>query len=283
MTAGLPVARSVGALRTAIAAWRAEGLRVALVPTMGALHQGHLALVAAALAACERVVVTIFVNPTQFGPNEDFARYPRQEAADAALVVQAGGHLVFAPGGGEMYPEGFRTTVAVGGTLGEVLEAAHRPGHFEGVATVVAKLLLQALPDDAFFGEKDWQQLQVIRRMVADLNLPVRIHGVPTVRESDGLALSSRNAYLSGTERIVAANLPRILQDTATQLAAGATVEPALASARARLLKAGFDSVDYVALADAETLAPLRRADRPARVLVAARVGRTRLIDNIGI
>ena len=283
MTAPLPTATEPASLRARVAAWRAEGGGIALVPTMGALHQGHLALVEAARRACARVVVSIFVNPTQFGPGEDFARYPRHEAADLALLAEAGAHLAYLPSAAAMYPEGFCTTVSVAGPLAEVLEAAHRPGHFQGVATVVAKLLIQAGPDHAFFGEKDWQQLQVIRRMAADLDLPVGVHGVPTVREADGLALSSRNVYLLPAERGVAAALPRILNDTARQVAAGAPVEPALASARARLLKAGFSSVDYVELADAETLAPLRRWDRACRVLAAARLGRTRLIDNVAV
>jgi pantoate--beta-alanine ligase len=283
VTEGPAILRAVAALRAQVAAWRSEGQVVALVPTMGALHSGHLTLVHNALALCTRVVVTIFVNPAQFGPNEDFARYPRQESVDAGLAGQAGAHLIYAPGAEEMYPDGFRTTVGVGGPLGQVLDAAHRPGHFEGVATVVAKLLLQALPDAAFFGEKDWQQLQVIRRMTTDLDIPVRIHGVPTVREPDGLALSSRNTYLTTAERASAASLPHILHDTAVQIAAGAPVEPALASARARLLRAGFEAVDYVELADPTTLAPLRRADRPGRLLAAARIGRTRLIDNLAV
>src|SRR5437763_3688893 len=217
-TRDIAVARTVAALRQAVAGWRGRQERVGLVPTMGALHRGHLALVEAARRDCQRVVGSLFVNPKQFGPREDVTAYPRDEAADLAKFRQGGVDLVFAPTVAEMYPGGFATTVQVGG-IGDALEGAHRPGHFDGVATVVAKLLLQCLPDAAFFGEKDYQQLLVVRRLVDDLDIPVRIEGVPTVREADGLALSSRNAYLSPDERRTAPLLHRVLRDTAAVLA----------------------------------------------------------------
>lgn len=277
------IARRVEELRTAVAAWRRSGARVGLVPTMGALHDGHLALVRRALEAGERVVVSIFVNPTQFGPSEDFSAYPRREEEDLAKLGAIGAHLAWLPAVGEMYPEGFATTVTVAGVT-EGLDGVHRPGHFQGVATVVAKLLLQALPDSAYFGEKDYQQLLVVRRLVRDLDIPVRVAGVPTVREPDGLALSSRNLYLSAAEREVASALPRVMRATVARAEEGAIpVAELLAGARAALIEAGFASVDYVALCDAETLQPVARLDRPARLLAAARVGRTRLIDNMPV
>src|SRR5438094_5370871 len=213
----IAVARTVAALREAIAGWRARQERVGLVPTMGALHRGHLALVEAARRHCRRVVASLFVNPKQFGPREDFAAYPRDEAADLAKFREGGVDLVFAPTVAEMYPSGFVTTVRLGG-IGEILEGAHRPSHFDGVATVVAKLLLQCLPDAAYFGEKDYQQLMVVRRLVRDLDILVRIEGVPTVREPDELALSSRNVYLSPEERRVAPQLHRVLRETAAAI-----------------------------------------------------------------
>src|SRR5687767_10448448 len=212
-TSNMAVARSVVALRQAVGEWRAAGLRVGLVPTMGAIHDGHLALVRAARGQCDRVVASLFVNPKQFGPSEDFTAYPRDEATDRAAFARGGVDLVFAPTVEEMYPDGFATTVQVGGPS-EGMDGAHRPGHFDGVATVVSKLLLQCLPDAAYFGEKDYQQLTVVRRMVRDLDIPVRIEGVPTVREADGLALSSRNVYLSPPERQIAPLLYRVLRDT---------------------------------------------------------------------
>lgn len=280
----LSVARTVRDLRARVRGWRAEELSVALVPTMGALHEGHLTLVRTALSACDRVVVSLFVNPTQFGPNEDFSAYPRDEDADRALLAGEGAHLLFAPSVAEMYPEGQVTEVHVPG-LDAVLEGAHRPGHFTGVATVVAKLLNQAQADHAFFGQKDYQQLQVIARMAADLCVPTEIHGVETVRETDGLALSSRNAYLTAEERAIAPTLYATLRDTAEQFLAGADGGRLELAARERLTKAGFQAVDYVVIADAATLAPLHDHDpaRPARVLAAARLGRARLIDNLPV
>jgi len=281
--APLPIARTVADLRARISAWRRDGLTVGLVPTMGALHAGHLSLVRAALAHCDRAVATIFVNPTQFGPNEDFAAYPREEAADAAKLAAAGAQLLFAPAVAEMYPDGYATTVSVAGSLTETLCGPFRPGHFAGVATVVSKLLLQALPDRAYFGEKDWQQLQVVRRFVRDLDIPVAIEGVPTVREPDGLAMSSRNAYMSADERRIAATLPRLMRTAVQQIAGGAPVAAALAQARTGLTAAGFAAIDYVALADEASLRPLDRYAPEARLFAAAWIGRTRLIDNIPV
>ena len=270
-------------LREQIAQWRRDGARIGLIPTMGALHDGHLTLVRRALAAGERAVVSIFVNPTQFGPNEDFSAYPRREAADVATFAAAGGHLVWAPTVEEMYPAGFATHVAVAG-LTDGLCGPFRPGHFQGVATVVAKLLLQVQADHAYFGQKDYQQLRVVTRMARDLDIPTGIVGVPTVREADGLALSSRNVYLSAQERQAAAKLPRILRETAAAALAGeAPFAQLLAAAKGRLAAAGFGPIDYVSINDAETLVPVESLARPARLFVAARLGRTRLIDNIPI
>jgi pantoate--beta-alanine ligase len=280
---GIDIVRSVGALRTRIGAWREAGATVGLVPTMGALHDGHIALVRHAGSLCDHVVASIFVNPTQFGPNEDFARYPRDEAADARQLVSGGCELLFAPTVDEMYPPGFSSTITVG-AIAEGLCGPFRPGHFAGVATVVAKLLLQALPDIACFGEKDYQQLQVIRRMVRDLDLPVRIEGVATVREPDGLALSSRNRYLSPDERARAVAISRVLTLIAQQVSAGSrTIDAALAWGRDELAAAGFAPIDYLAICDAVDLTPLTILDRPARVFTAAWLGKTRLIDNLAI
>src|SRR5437763_3060729 len=283
MAAGdLAVARTVTALREAVAGWRKQRERIALVPTMGALHRGHLALVEAARRHCERVVASLFVNPKQFGPREDFAAYPRSEAADLAKFSEAGVDLVFAPTVEEMYPAGFGTTVRVAG-IGDDLEGAHRPGHFDGVATVVSKLLLQCLPDIACFGEKDYQQLLVVRRMARDLDIPVRIEGVATVREPDGLALSSRNVYLSPEERRVAPLLYRVLNDTAAALAAAPdNVAARLQNGLAALRQAGFAS-DYLELRDAADLSPMSCLDRGARLLAAAHLGRTRLIHHVAV
>ncbi len=275
----MKIVRRIADLRRAVAGWRREGSDIGLVPTMGALHDGHLALVRTARAAHGRVVATIFVNPTQFGPGEDFETYPRDEASDLAKLDAHGTDLVFIPPADEMYPEGFSTTVTVAG-VSEGLCGDHRPGHFAGVATVVTKLLLQTLPDVAYFGEKDYQQLIVIRRLARDLDIPVEIAGVPTVREPDGLALSSRNAYLTEAERRVAPHLNRVLREVARTVAAGGDVAAATSAGLAALRAAGFDGVDYLEVRDAETLAPVRRLAGPARVLAAVRLGRTRLIDN---
>jgi pantoate--beta-alanine ligase len=267
-------------LRARIAGWRADGARIGLVPTMGALHAGHLSLVRETGTQCARTVVSIFVNPAQFAPHEDFDRYPRDLSADLAKL--AGVDLVFAPSVREMYPDGFATRIEVGGpSVG--LETDFRPHFFGGVATVVAKLLIAAMPDYAIFGEKDYQQLLVIRRMVADLALPIAIAGGAIVREADGLAMSSRNAYLSADERRVAGRMNVILHDTAMRLKHGDAVAAAEAHASAALLEAGFDTVDYTAVRNAETLAPLLDSSRPARILAAAKIGKTRLIDNLGV
>jgi len=283
MAAGdIAVARSVAALRERVAGWRKQQERIALVPTMGALHRGHLALVEAARRRCERVVASLFVNPKQFGPREDFTAYPRDEAADLAKFREGGVNLVFAPTVEEMYPAGFVTAVGVAG-IGDELEGAHRPGHFDGVATVVSKLLLQCLPDIAYFGEKDYQQLLVVRRMARDLDIPVKIEGIATMREPDGLALSSRNVYLSSEERRIAPLLYRVLNDTAAALAANPdNVAAALQNALAELRQAGF-APDYLELRDTADLSPMSQLDRPARLLAAAHLGRTRLIDNIPV
>jgi pantoate--beta-alanine ligase len=286
MAAGeIAVARSVAALHQAVAGWRAARQRVGLVPTMGAIHDGHLALVQAARGQCDRVVASLFVNPKQFGPSEDFAAYPRSEAADLALFGKAGVDLAFIPDVAAMYPPGFATAVQVGG-ISEVLDGAHRPGHFDGVATVVAKLLLQTLPDAAYFGEKDYQQLMVVRRLARDLDIPVQIEGVATVREADGLALSSRNAYLTPAERRSAPLICRVLRDSAAALseagqdptAVAATLERGIAT-----LRAGGFAVDYLELRDASDLAPMPRLTGAARLLAAVHLGRTRLIDNIPV
>ncbi len=279
----IPVARSAADLREAVAAWRAEGLSVALVPTMGALHEGHLSLVDLARKNADRTIVSIFVNPTQFAPNEDFSAYPRTEAADAAKL-EGKADLIFAPNAEDMYPEGFSTTISLAG-VSEPLEGTFRPTHFAGVATVVAKLILRAMPDIAIFGEKDWQQLMVIRRMVADLDIPTKILGGPIVREPDGLALSSRNVYLSPEERKAAGQLNVILRETAASVANGAPISEATAKGGKRILALGFEKLDYLEVRDAASLAPFPndRPTAPARILVAAKIGKTRLIDNMPV
>ena len=280
----LPVVRTKVDLRARVASWRAAGERVALVPTMGALHEGHLSLVSLGRQKADRVVATLFVNPTQFSPTEDFEAYPRNEARDAELLAAAGCDLLYAPGAEEMYPPGFSTSVAVA-HVSDGMEGAARPHHFGGVATVVTKLLTQAGPDVAIFGEKDYQQLQVIRRLARDLDLPVEIVGGPTVRADDGLALSSRNAYLTPEQRAIAPALNRALRGCADAVSKGSSVEAAEAAAIESVLAAGFDSVDYLEVRSAEYLERLGPGpiDTPARVLTAARLGRTRLLDNVAI
>jgi len=274
------------ALRNTVAELRQNG-PVAFVPTMGALHEGHLTLVREAKAKAAHVVVSIFVNPTQFGPNEDLDAYPRRLAEDSRLLEAEGVELLWAPDVTEMYPAGFSTNISVSG-VSEGFCGAARPGHFDGVATVVNKLFNQVLPDMAFFGEKDWQQLAVIRRMARDLDLTLphvdRIHGVPTVREPDGLAMSSRNQYLSRAERDAAAALPRAMRAAIARIESEGDAAGALTELEGALSAAGFSLVDYAALADADSLEPLARlTERPARLLVAARIGRTRLIDNMPV
>ncbi len=272
--------RQLEALREAVAAFRAAGERVALVPTMGALHAGHMALVEAARRQADRVVVSIFVNPKQFGPNEDFDRYPRREATDSAMLKQGGVDLLWLPPVEAMYPQGFATNISVSG-VSELLDGAARPGPFDGVATVVAKLFNQVRPDVALFGEKDFQQLAVVRRMAQDLDLGVEVIGVVTQRDDDGLALSSRNAYLMPEDRAKAIALPRALGAAARTIEEGGDAAAALAQARDTMTAAGFEG-DSVDLVDAETLGAPERA-RPGRLLAAARIGTTRLIDNIPV
>ncbi len=278
----MQIIREIEILRDAVARLRANGDTIALVPTMGALHAGHMALVAEARVRADHVVASIFVNPTQFGPNEDLSTYPRREAADARMLQEAGCELLWAPDAATMYPEGFASTLSIGG-ITDGLDGAARPGHFDGVAIVVAKLFNQVRPDFAFFGEKDYQQLCVIRRMARDLDMPIDIAGVPTQRDADGLALSSRNAYLTDEERKAARALPRTLGEAARALGEGEAVPDVLARAAERLADAGFSPIDYVALCDADTLVPLAILDRPARLFAAARIGRTRLIDNLPV
>lgn len=273
----MEIANSVAELRAHVARWRHAGQKVALVPTMGALHAGHLSLVERARVSADRGIVSIFVNPKQFGPTEDFGRYPRQMQADAALLETIGTDLLFAPTVEEVYPEGYATSIRVSG-LDAPMEGASRPGHFDGVATVVAKLLLMAAPDIAVFGEKDWQQLAIIRRMARDLNLPIEIDGAPIIREADGLAMSSRNAYLSAEERARAAALPAAMRTAAAAIASGESADSAIGAALEKLAAAGFVT-DYLTLADAESLGE-PRPGRPARLFAAARIGNTRLIDN---
>jgi pantoate--beta-alanine ligase len=274
------IVREVEALRAAVAALRAQGGTVAFVPTMGALHAGHMALVAEGRRRADHVVVSIFVNPTQFGPGEDLTRYPRREASDAQMLDAAGAALLWAPDQAAIYPNGPEIGVRAGAVGGE-LDGAARPGHFDGVATVVVRLLDQVRPDVALFGEKDYQQLLVVRQVVRDLELAVEIVGVPTQRDADGLALSSRNLYLSEDERRAARALPRALGEAAQAIVEGQPVASTLAAARDKLVRAGFHPVDYVELRDAETLARLDLLDRPARLLAAATLGATRLIDNL--
>lgn len=274
--------RDIAALRARVHDWKEAGESVGVVPTMGALHIGHLALVQAASAACDRVIVTLFVNPRQFDRPEDLAKYPRTEASDAALLEPHGVDVLFAPDPATIYPPGFATSVSVAG-LPDVLCGAHRPGHFDGVATVVTKLLLMTGAQTAFFGEKDWQQLQIIRRLVTDLNIPVQVTGCPTVREKDGLALSSRNQRLSATDRMGAPALHRALQTAAKAIAGGAPAGLALDAARAQILAAGFAQVEYLDLRAGDTLEPLAAPAAGARLFAAAWIGGVRLIDNIAV
>ncbi|MDR3496974.1 MAG: pantoate--beta-alanine ligase [Ancalomicrobiaceae bacterium] len=278
----IEIVRRLADLRSVVGGWRRQDLVTAVVPTMGALHAGHISLVQAALARADRVVVTIFVNPKQFNAATDLANYPRTEAGDIAKLQACGAHLLYAPAVEEIYPPGFATTVSVAG-VSQGLCGAFRPGHFDGVATVVAKLLLQTGADLALFGEKDFQQVKVIERMVRDLDIPIEIVPCPTVREADGLALSSRNLRLSAAERAVAPRLAAILVATADRLAVGAAVATTLAAASAEIIAAGFRSVDYLELRAASDLQQHAELDRPARLLVAAWLGETRLIDNLEV
>jgi len=276
------ILRRVDRLKSALSLLRGTSGTVALVPTMGALHAGHMQLVREARGRADHVVVSIFVNPLQFGANEDLDRYQRQEETDAAMLSEAGVAVLWAPPASEVYPKGFQTNVSVG-ALAEGLCGAVRPGHFDGVATIVAKLFNQVRPDIAIFGEKDYQQLQVIKAMTRDLDLGVDVIGVPTVREKDGLALSSRNAYLSAEARRKAGSLPKAMRQAAGAIEKGGAVDAALETLRTALFKGGFASIDYAELRDADTLAPMTTLDRPGRLLVAARIAETRLIDNMPV
>lgn len=281
--ANIPVARTVKALRAQVATWRAAGEHVALVPTMGALHEGHISLVKTARRKAERTVVSIFVNPTQFAPTEDFSKYPRTFANDRAMLTVAKADLIFAPVVEEMYPQGFATTISLEGPAKVGLEDAFRPTHFAGVATVVGKLFTQCMPDVAIFGQKDYQQLMVVTRMAGDLDLPVKVIGAPTVREKDGLAMSSRNRYLSPEDRATAAAIPHVMKEAAASIRGGGAIAQALKRGRAALEKAGF-VVDYLEARNAETLAPPGRGEKePIRLLFAGKIGTTRLIDNIAV
>jgi len=274
--------REVGQLASALVALRAGGKSLALVPTMGALHAGHMALIEAAKGAAAHVAATVFVNPLQFGEGEDFGRYPRRAEQDSAMLEAAGCDLLWLPEAEDIYPPGFATTVRVKG-LSERWEGEARPGHFDGVATVVAKLLCAVRPDVALFGEKDFQQLAIIRRMVLDLALGIEVIGVPTVREADGLAMSSRNAYLSPDERRRAAALARALGAAAERIRSGEAVAEALGQARAQLGEAGFGAIDYVALVEAGSLEPVEKPAGAMRLIAAATIGTTRLIDNVPV
>jgi pantoate--beta-alanine ligase len=284
MDLGLPIVRTVEDLRATVRGWRAKGARIALVPTMGALHSGHLSLVELGKRHASRVVVSIFVNPAQFGPSEDFTVYPRDEEGDRRKLSGVDADLLYAPGVREMYPDAFAARIEVG-EITRGLCGASRPTHFSGVATVVAKLFLQCLPDVAIFGEKDWQQLQVIRRLTADLDFPIEIIGAPIMREPDGLAMSSRNTYLNESERVVAPQLHHVLRDMAERLAGQRAVEETVGSGRLRLEGVGF-SVDYLEVRHSETLRVLEgilERDVPARIFAAVFLGRTRLIDNMPV
>jgi pantoate--beta-alanine ligase len=282
MSVKLPVIRFASQLRKVVQQWRRRGHKVALVPTMGGLHEGHLSLVRLAKKHATRVIVSTFVNPTQFSPQEDFAAYPRNEERDWYKLVSVQADIMYAPDVLEIYPDDFSTRVEVAG-VSQPLEGVLRPHFFAGVTTVVAKLFLQALPDLAVFGEKDYQQLLVVKRLVKDLNFPIAILGAPVVREDDGLAMSSRNVYLNAEERPVASHLYAVLRDTGTQLAEGRPIAEALRSGQSRLEAQGF-RVDYFDVRDAETLAPFESAIvAPARLLAAVHLGKTRLIDNVAV
>jgi pantoate--beta-alanine ligase len=278
----MPIVRSVGDLRAAVRGWRRRGRRIALVPTMGGVHEGHLSLVRLARKNADRVIVSSFVNPTQFGPEEDFDNYPRDEHGDNRLFAKAGTHLVYAPSILEMYPNDFATRVEVA-ELTQCLCGVSRPHFFAGVTTIVTKLFLQSLPDVAFFGEKDYQQLLVIRQLVKDLNFPIEIMSGPIVREGDGLAMSSRNAYLSEADRATAPQLYKVISDMAQDLGTGRDVESSLAMGANRLRGAGF-RIDYLDVRTDDTLIPLEgQVVDPARIFAAVYLGETRLIDNVPI
>ncbi|WP_298260032.1 pantoate--beta-alanine ligase [uncultured Litoreibacter sp.] len=277
-----PIVRSLTELRAMVFEWKANGETVGVVPTMGALHQGHLSLARAAKEGCDRVIVTIFINPKQFNNPEDYEKYPRTEEEDAVKLGPLNVDAIYVPDGPTMYPEGFATTVSVGG-MTDVLCGAHRPGHFDGVATIVSKLFLQSQADRAYFGEKDFQQLQVVTRLAADLNIPIEVVGCPTIREEDGLAMSSRNLLLSDRARVWAPELNAAMQDMADGILAGGDVAELRAKAVARIERAGFTEVEYLDLRACDTLEELDAPTRPARLLAAAWLAGVRLIDNIAV
>jgi len=282
MSTPAPIVRTLGDLRAATQGWRRAGETIGVVPTMGALHDGHLSLVAAAKARCDRVIVTIFVNPKQFNNPEDLANYPRTELEDAAKLARFSVDALYVPDADQIYPDRFATTVSVAG-LTDVMEGAHRPGHFDGVATVVTKLFLQTSADAAFFGEKDFQQLQVVRRMATDLDIPITVHGCPTIREIDGLAMASRNLLLSDRARTIAPRLHEEMETIAAGIAEGQPFATLQAAAIARLELAGFTQVDYLEIRANDDLSLLDTPNRPARLFAAAWLAGVRLIDNIAI
>lgn len=282
MSDTLKIIRTVSDLRRQIMTWRQRRESVALVPTMGALHEGHKSLIRQAGEKADRVCVSLFVNPRQFGPAEDFGIYPRDETRDAECLRELSTDMLYAPNVDEIYPQGHSTSVQVG-PIGDILEGEHRPGFFTGVVTVVCKLLLQVQPDLAIFGEKDFQQLQVIRKAVADLDIPVDILGGETIREADGLALSSRNVFLSAQERAIAPKLYATLQQIAEAVKSGTDIDHATNIAQSDLEAAGFGLFDYLTVRDAVTLLPVTAVENDCRILVAAKLGQTRLIDNIAI
>ena len=276
------IVRTIIELRAIVNEWRQEGLKVGVVPTMGSLHAGHLSLVRESRCRSDKTIATLFVNPTQFAPGEDFDTYPRDEQKDCDLLIREKTDLLYAPAVEVMYPEGNNTAITVG-KIGTLLEGEFRPHFFGGVATIVTKLLMQCQPDVAVFGEKDFQQLCVIRQLIRDLNIPVEIIGSPTIREEDGLAMSSRNRYLTPEQRQIATALPRMLKSAADQYTHGADLHKCEETARKGVLDAGFDSVDYICIRDAETLQHVTDRLRPARILGAATLGKTRLIDNLSV
>ncbi|BDY15489.1 MAG: pantoate--beta-alanine ligase [Roseobacter sp.] len=276
------IIRTLVELRSKVAGWKAAGESVAVVPTMGALHQGHLSLVRAAKEACDRVIVTIFINPKQFNNPEDYKNYPRTEEEDARKLIALKADVVYVPDGEQMYPNGFATTVSVEG-ITQGLCGAHRAGHFDGVATIVTKLFTQTQADKAFFGEKDYQQLQVVTRLARDLDLPIEVIGCPTIREEDGLAMSSRNLLLSDRARTWAPELHRAMEEMSEGLLAGGDLETLRAAAVSRVERAGFTQVEYLDLRSADQLELMTTPDRPARLLAAAWLAGVRLIDNIAV
>ena len=282
MSTPAPILRTLAELRSATRQWQAAGETIGVVPTMGALHDGHLSLVAAAKAACDRVVVTIFVNPKQFNNADDLKNYPRTEEEDARKLSRFAVDALYVPNADQIYPDRFATTVSVG-RLTDVMEGAHRPGHFDGVATVVTKLFLQSSATDAFFGEKDFQQLQVVRRMAADLDIPITVHGCPTIREIDGLAMSSRNLLLSDRARVKAPLLHEEMEKLVEGVAAGQPFDALQGDAIARLEKSGFSTVEYLEIRANDDLSLLDGPTRPARLFAAARLAGVRLIDNIAV